>query len=240
MTPAIGRRPGGGRSVHRPRRDHRRRARTLAHADRADRAARPDVRGVGTAAPGGPGVNARTIFNRLAAAMTLLITLALPSGAASANTRFAAAENTHLLVVVGLGGRSRACGDVPTLGGDTRRSRGGPPRHPDGPDRLSARRRRSRTQACDRTSPPRRRSTRRSERSPRAAGEDDVVFIVLIGHGTFDGKVAKFNLRGPDMTPADFAALLKRFSLEEDRVREHGERQRSVHRSACRHRAGRS
>ena len=44
-----------------------------------------------------------------------------------------------------------------------------------------------------------------------SAGADDVVFIVLIGHGTFDGKVAKFNLPGPDMTAADFAADLKRF-----------------------------
>ena len=35
------------------------------------------------------------------------------------------------------------------------------------------------------------------------------MFVVLIGHGTFDGKVAKFNLPGPDMTPADFAPLLK-------------------------------
>jgi Peptidase C13 family len=43
-----------------------------------------------------------------------------------------------------------------------------------------------------------------------AAPADDVVFIVLIGHGTFDGKVAKFNLPGPDMTPADFDPLLKR------------------------------
>jgi len=43
----------------------------------------------------------------------------------------------------------------------------------------------------------------------KAAGEDDVVFIVLIGHGTFDGKVAKFNLPGPDMTAADFEPLLK-------------------------------
>ena len=43
----------------------------------------------------------------------------------------------------------------------------------------------------------------------KAAKEDDVVFVVLIGHGTFDGKVAKFNLPGPDMTPADFAPLLK-------------------------------
>ena len=42
------------------------------------------------------------------------------------------------------------------------------------------------------------------------AKEDDVVFVVLIGHGTFDGKVAKFNLPGPDMTPASFEPLLKR------------------------------
>jgi len=38
---------------------------------------------------------------------------------------------------------------------------------------------------------------------------DDVVFVVLIGHGTFDGKIAKFNLPGPDMTPANFEPLLK-------------------------------
>ena len=43
------------------------------------------------------------------------------------------------------------------------------------------------------------------------AKEDDPVFIFLIGHGTFDGKVAKFNLTGPDMTPADFAAALNGF-----------------------------
>jgi len=44
----------------------------------------------------------------------------------------------------------------------------------------------------------------------QTAKEDDVVFIVLIGHGTFDGKVAKFNLPGPDMTPGNFEPLLKR------------------------------
>ena len=43
----------------------------------------------------------------------------------------------------------------------------------------------------------------------KAAREDDVVFVVLVGHGTFDGKIAKFNLPGPDMTPADFEVLLK-------------------------------
>jgi hypothetical protein len=42
----------------------------------------------------------------------------------------------------------------------------------------------------------------------KAAGEDAVVFIVLIGHGTFDGKAAKFNVPGPDLTPTDFEPLL--------------------------------
>jgi Peptidase C13 family len=43
----------------------------------------------------------------------------------------------------------------------------------------------------------------------KQAGENEVVFIVLIGHGTFDGRAAKFNLPGPDMTAADFEPLLK-------------------------------
>ncbi len=43
----------------------------------------------------------------------------------------------------------------------------------------------------------------------KAAGPDDVVFIVLIGHGTFDGRVAKFNVPGPDLTPAAVEPLLK-------------------------------
>lgn len=45
-----------------------------------------------------------------------------------------------------------------------------------------------------------------------AAGPDDVVFIVLIGHGTFSNNVAKFNLPGPDMTAEDFEPLLKRLA----------------------------
>ena len=67
-----------------------------------------------------------------------------------------------------------------------------------------------------------------------AAGEDDVVFIVLIGHGTFDGRVAKFNLPGPDLTPADFEPLLTKLAVESRRVREHRQRQRAVHRSVGR------
>jgi hypothetical protein len=40
------------------------------------------------------------------------------------------------------------------------------------------------------------------------ASAEDTVVIVLFGFGTFDGRVAKFNLPGPDMTPGDFAPLL--------------------------------
>jgi hypothetical protein len=43
------------------------------------------------------------------------------------------------------------------------------------------------------------------------AGEvtsEDVVFVVLFGHGSFDGRAAKFNLPGPDMPAAEFKPLL--------------------------------
>ena len=38
---------------------------------------------------------------------------------------------------------------------------------------------------------------------------DDLLFLVLIGHGTFDGVEAKFNLVGPDLESAEWAALLR-------------------------------
>jgi hypothetical protein len=36
-------------------------------------------------------------------------------------------------------------------------------------------------------------------------------WLVLIGHGTFDGKEARFNLRGPDVSAAELAQWLKPF-----------------------------
>ncbi len=47
------------------------------------------------------------------------------------------------------------------------------------------------------------------------AGPDDLVAVVLIGHGSFDGKTAKFNLPGRDMAAADFAPLLKRLRAKQ-------------------------
>jgi hypothetical protein len=38
---------------------------------------------------------------------------------------------------------------------------------------------------------------------------EDVLFVLLIGHGTFDGTDAKFNLVGPDLESAEWSALFK-------------------------------
>jgi hypothetical protein len=42
----------------------------------------------------------------------------------------------------------------------------------------------------------------------------DEVFILLIGHGSFDGQLGSFNLPGPDLTAADFAKLLDKLGLQ--------------------------
>lgn len=39
--------------------------------------------------------------------------------------------------------------------------------------------------------------------------EPGTLWLVLIGHGSFDGRDAKFNLRGPDVTATELAAWLK-------------------------------
>jgi hypothetical protein len=46
------------------------------------------------------------------------------------------------------------------------------------------------------------------------ARPNDAVFIVLIGHGSFDGQQAAFNLPGPDLTPADYGRLLGKFASQ--------------------------
>ena len=40
-------------------------------------------------------------------------------------------------------------------------------------------------------------------------GRNDTLLVLLIGHGTFDGTDAKFNLVGPDLEAAEWGALLK-------------------------------
>ena len=49
----------------------------------------------------------------------------------------------------------------------------------------------------------------------KQAGPDDMVFVTLIGHGSFSGGTAKFNLAGPDMSAADFNALLQKLPTKQ-------------------------
>jgi hypothetical protein len=42
----------------------------------------------------------------------------------------------------------------------------------------------------------------------RASRSAEPMWVVLIGHGTFDGKEAKFNLRGPDISDVELAKWL--------------------------------
>jgi hypothetical protein len=42
----------------------------------------------------------------------------------------------------------------------------------------------------------------------RRLTRDDLLIVVLIGHGTFDGEAAKFNLVGPDLTAVEWKGLL--------------------------------
>ncbi|HEV3339413.1 MAG TPA: hypothetical protein VG125_03620 [Pirellulales bacterium] len=41
-----------------------------------------------------------------------------------------------------------------------------------------------------------------------ARGRNEPLWLVFIGHGTFDGKTAKFNLRGPDVSSSELTAWL--------------------------------
>ena len=47
------------------------------------------------------------------------------------------------------------------------------------------------------------------ERVRRDAGKDDLLLVVLVGHGTADGDGARFNLVGPDLDVADWALLVE-------------------------------
>jgi hypothetical protein len=49
----------------------------------------------------------------------------------------------------------------------------------------------------------------------KQAAADDVVFVMLIGHGSYDGRDSKFNLPGPDMAAADFNLMFKRLPTKQ-------------------------
>ncbi len=123
------------------------------------------------------------------------------------------AQQTHLLVVVGLGGddvyRDRFHGWAVQLV-DAAQGRYGVPgenvrllsEKPElDPERIADRSTRENVEAAVRD-------------IVRRADPGDGVIIVLIGHGTARGGEARFNLPGPDMRPTEFAVLLDELSQQ--------------------------
>jgi peptidase C13-like protein len=53
------------------------------------------------------------------------------------------------------------------------------------------------------------------DRFAKEATADDALYVVLIGHGSYDGKTPKFNLPGPDISAADFATQFKRLPMKQ-------------------------
>ncbi len=43
---------------------------------------------------------------------------------------------------------------------------------------------------------------------------DDLLFLLLLGHGNFDGSDYRYNLKGPDLTGAELSAILDRFPAQ--------------------------
>jgi hypothetical protein len=122
----------------------------------------------------------------------------------------ASAQTPHLLVVVGLAGDPEF-GELYGKWGaslvDTATSRLGVPK-----DNVAYLHEKPETDAPRMTGRSTREEIVKAFDRLAAVPPGDLVFVVLIGHGSFDGKAAKFNLPGPDMTAADFEPLLKRLA----------------------------
>jgi hypothetical protein len=135
----------------------------------------------------------------LALAVLFVLALAWP----------ASAQDTHLLVITGVGGDDEhttqfhqwattiidAAKERGGLTDDTITYLGDKPEL--APGRIKARSTRDNVQKAF------------ADLAARAQAADEV-FIVLIGHGSFDGRQAAFNLAGPDLSAEDYAGLLSK------------------------------
>lgn len=140
-----------------------------------------------------------------------LLAALLACAFALASPRAASAQDIHLLVVTGVGGDPEHVTQFNTWSGavvDAAKKHGVLDANvtwlgetPDKEPRMKGRGTRdSVTKAF-------------TDLAAKAKANDEVV-VMLIGHGSFDGKVAAFNLPGPDLTADDYAMLLKKFTTQ--------------------------
>ncbi len=149
---------------------------------------------------------ARGLRSLFAVSLALCAAIAIPA-------RVASAQDTYLLVVTGVGGDDEHATQFhqwATTIIDSAKERGGLGDEtitylgdkPDlAPGRIKARSTRDNVQKAF------------ADLAAKAQAADEV-FIVLIGHGSFDGRVAAFNLAGPDLSADDYAGLLAKIQAQ--------------------------
>ena len=145
----------------------------------------------------------RTVRVAAGPALLTFLTLALPSAAT--------AQDVHLLVVTGVGGDEEHTAQFQKWAGaalDAAKKRGVLDANvqwlgeaPDKDRRISARSSKDNV-------------TKAFTDLAAKLKPNDELFVILIGHGSFDGKTGAFNLPGPDLTAPDYATLLGRFPTQ--------------------------
>src|SRR5262249_43333429 len=207
----AGERVGAARSgqLHRSRRDGGGRTRAVGHAGAADDAGRAGRRRVGVSPSERPGVTTAgplASFSWFRGFVVSCVLLTVFGAKASA-------QESHLLVITGVGGddeHSQTFHKWATAMIDAAKKKDGLPddhiiylsEKPElDPKRIQGK------------------STKENVQKAFAdlaakARPSDTVLIVLIGHGSFDGRLAAFSMPGPDLTASDFAALLGKLSTQ--------------------------
>lgn len=141
------------------------------------------------------------------------VLLLLAAATMAAPAPRAAAQDTHVLVVAGLGGteeyRARFTGWATAL----RDALVGPRGIPAGKVTVLAERPEMAPSAIQARST-RENVTAALGRMAAEAGPEDRILVVLIGHGTAQGDEGRFNLPGPDLGGEDFAAALSAFPTQ--------------------------
>ncbi|MDR1989451.1 MAG: C13 family peptidase [Acidobacteriaceae bacterium] len=124
----------------------------------------------------------------------------------------AAAQDTHLLVIVGVGGddaHSKQFNTWATTVVNAAKKQGLPPANiiylGENPETSGGLMKARSTKEN---------VTKAFTDIAAASKPNDELFVLLIGHGSFDGRVAAFNLPGPDLTATDYAALLDKFKTQ--------------------------
>jgi len=126
----------------------------------------------------------------------------------------AAAQETHALIVVGIGGEDKYRERFHEWGGKIRSAL--VDKHGVRPERVVYLAERPETDPAAIRGPSTKANLEATLREmAQAAGPSDRILVVLIGHGTATGQDAQINLAGPDLSGAELDGLLGLFATQE-------------------------